>query len=70
MSAWHDKANEIIQSEAWTAYKLVNKPGQKRFKPYTISETANELVRCLRENDESGAKHIFHRIAFGFPGVA
>ena len=70
MVAWHGKANEIIKSEAWIAYRLVNKPGQKRYKPYTISETANELVRCLGQNDENGAKQIFHRLAYGLPGVS
>ena len=67
---WQDKANRIITSEAWIAYRMVNKPNQKRYKPYTVSDTANALVSCLGQQDEEGAKAIFHRIAFGFPGVA
>ena len=59
---WQDKANAIIQHEAFNAYRKANllKNGQyrKKYRPYTLPKFCDELVKCLGNNDEETAKRI------------
>lgn len=71
--AWRAKANRIIAKECLESWKSANMfpdgRRRKRHVPYSVPVTSANLVRCLAENDEAGAKHIFQRLALGLPGV-
>lgn len=61
---WREKANKLIEKMSFDAYKKANilPSGQKRKKhvPYSIPFHAEQLVECLKDNDEERAKAIFH----------
>lgn len=67
MSTWQDKAHRLIADMCRTSYLQTNrKPNgrlYKRHRPYSVPLHAQELVECLRREDEVGAKQIFHLLA-------
>lgn len=66
-AAWRDKAEWIIAADAKDAYERANRlPNgrlRKKHMPYTISDRAEQLVKCLGNNDEEAAKAIFQVLA-------
>lgn len=61
--AWRNKASRVIAEHALTAYKRANllpngKP-RKRHVQYTCPAICDQLVECLRNDDELRAKQIF-----------
>lgn len=63
-SWWKCKAHEIIAELCTASYRQANflPNGNKRKKhvPYSVPALAQELVKCLNENDEVSAKSWFH----------
>ena len=63
MNTWQDKAHKRIASLSHEAYLKTNtlKNGTlaRKHRPYTIPAEAEELIRCLNENDEHAAKALF-----------
>lgn len=63
MSPWEVKANKIISSVCFAAWKEANtKPNGQRYakhRPYSVPDLAASLVSCLATQDEVGAKAIF-----------
>jgi transposase-like protein len=64
---WIEKAHKVIAAECRKSYEHMNclPNGQLRKKhvPYSVPELAEEMLRCIRENDEATAKSIFLRLA-------
>ena len=60
---WRDKAHRLIENLCWASYLQANtrKDGRryKRHHPYTSPALADELVQCLGNDDEVGAKKLF-----------
>ena len=66
---WRDKANKIIGDLCYESYRKTNfKPNGKRKSkkhiPYSIPIMAEELLDCLKRDDEIRAKQIFMRLHF------
>lgn len=68
MEPWEQKAHRLIAEMARAAFERANRlpNGQLRKKhvPYTLPNDAVRLVKYLGENDEVGAKALFHELAF------
>jgi len=59
MKTWHDKAHEMIASEAMAAYLAANTSRRrKKHVPYTLPAWVDDLVATLGRNDERAAKRI------------
>lgn len=54
---WHVRAHKIIAALCLESYRQANK-GKKRHVPYSVPETAMELIECLNTDDEKRAKAI------------
>ena len=61
--AWRTKAHKMIATAAMQAYNDANtaKNGKayKKHHAYTLPQWVNDLVTCLGNDDEEGAKNIF-----------
>lgn len=67
MTTWRDKANRVISADCMAEWReantLPNGRRRKRHVPYSVPKTAQELVECLKSDDEERAKAIFIRLA-------
>ena len=69
MSAWKDKASQVIAEMSMAAYLAANtRPNGGRYRKhrqYRIPDDARMLVECLARDDEEAAKAYFIRRAYG-----
>jgi hypothetical protein len=60
---WRQKAHQRIATLSYQSWRqantLKNGARAKYHRPYSIPAEAEELIRCLNENDEHAAKAIF-----------
>ena len=59
--SWHDRAKKIIGKLCEESYKQANFKNGKRLKtyrPYSVPETAQRLIKALDEDDEETANAI------------
>jgi hypothetical protein len=65
--AWEYKAEKIISELCLESYKQANyfKNGQKKKKhvPYSVPAIAQELLNCIKTDDEEKAKAIFIKLS-------
>ena len=63
VAPWVVKAHEVISKLCLQAYVEANtRPNgmkYKKYRPYTVPEEAQELTKCIAEDDELRAKQIF-----------
>lgn len=57
--SWEDKAHRLIALLCRASYKQANARPRKKHRPYSVPETAQELIACLDTRDEKRAKAIF-----------
>lgn len=58
MKQWEIKAHRIVSELCLEEYKKVN-AGKKRHKPYRVPELAQEILDCIKTDDEELCKYIF-----------
>lgn len=58
MKTWRDNADRLIGRACFEAWRSAN-AGKRRHVPYRVPDIAQELVECLRDDDEHRAKAIF-----------
>ena len=67
------KAHQVIGSLCLESYHEANiKPDgttYKKHRPYSVPVEAEEIIRCLNEDDPTSLSRIFIRRAHGIPGV-
>ena len=60
---WRNKAHKIINNLCRESYLksnlLPNGKLRKKHVPYAVPEAAEELIKCLNNNDEKRAKSLF-----------
>lgn len=65
---WQDKAHRVIAECCKTSYlhsnQMPNGRLRKRHVPYAVPALAEDLIGCLKRNDEVQAKALFIRLAF------
>ena len=63
MEPWKEKAHAVIAALSKKSYEQANRLSngrlRKRHVPYSIPEQAQQLVKCLGNEDEEGAKALF-----------
>lgn len=63
MNTWKEKAHRVINDLCRQSYlksnRLPDGTLRKRHVPYSIPQEAQDLIRCLKDNDEVGAKEMF-----------
>jgi hypothetical protein len=62
MKTWQDKANLVIYGLCSQSYRQANYRDGKPLKhhvPYSVPQEAKDLIDCLNNNDEAGAKAMF-----------
>jgi hypothetical protein len=61
--AWRNKAHRVIYALCQQSYLqanlLPNGTLRKRHVPYSVPDEAEQLVKCLQNNDEETAKSLF-----------
>ena len=59
INPWVEKANRLIAIASLDAYRKANPHPRKKHRPYTIPVIADDLVRCVKTDNELEAKRIF-----------